>query len=126
MYVTEATGSQNQNNQPSEGAKSPPPWERTWNTIAGTTEEAKAIVKKAVTPEKGFPWERDWSAKEKPQKPRVATTEGSWDDINKKYAAGHDEREKARLILLESELAGTHHQPTREALKREIKRVKNG
>lgn len=62
--------------------------------------------------------------KPKPKKAHVPITEGSWDEINKKYAAGHEEREKARLIQLEGELAEEHHQPTREILKREIKRVK--
>lgn len=63
--MTEATGSQNQSSQSSN------PWERAWNTVTEAVTNVGNMVKDAVLPSEGAPWEKQWSDPKPPEKPRA-------------------------------------------------------
>lgn len=120
--MTEATGSQS---QPSKA-----PWEQAWNDVKTVVTDVGNTVKQAVTPSQGSPWERVWSSPTPPEKARTvaskpspAVTSGTWDEINKKYAQGKPERDKAQLLTLQAELAKEKNPKNIAALQREISRV---
>lgn len=129
--MTEATGSQNQNPQPNKA-----PWEQAWNDV----KNGLSIIGEAMSdtfipktpPDMPSPWERMWGSDKPKEKPAVAapkqaaTTDGSWDEINKKYAQGQGDRDKAQLAILQSELANETNPKNIASLKREIARVGKG
>lgn len=123
--MTEATGSQNPSPPASE------PWKKVWNDVTTAVADVGSTVKQAVTPSQGNPWDKEWSSATPPAKPRTvaskpsveATSSGTWDEINKKYAQGQPERDKAQLHTLQAELAKEKDPKNIASLQREISRV---
>lgn len=125
--MTEATGSQSQNQPPSKA-----PWEQAWNdvkdglSVIGESMSSTFIPKSP--PGTPSPWERMWGSDKPPTQarktePRQAAAPDNWDDINKRYAQGKGERDAAQLVILQNELASVKDPKHKAILQREIARV---
>jgi hypothetical protein len=103
------------------------PWADKWNEVKATiTQEVVEPIQKAL----GAPWETMWGGTRKvaPKAavaPPSASTSlsGDWDAINKNYAQGQGDRNKAQLEILNNELANEKDPKNIPIRKREIARV---